>query len=223
MPHRGLKKCSVVWWTLSCHQHKKPGGDGVGPLASGWPDFIDCTLSVEITQVACYRCLSIHLDDLFSWNDHAACWPCLISSTAKAAFLYTDCGCKLESLKVTGRTEKLLLQAIYGQTVLKQGFFVLFFAGPATHPSLWVRALTFWQKLQSPKMQTEQLQIFICTHLKILNGSSGRRGRAICYLRLYGVCNSITMSCLLWMCAVLLIFALCAMSNVQYVSVSILF
>lgn len=146
------------------------------------------------------------------------CWPYVISSTAKAAFLYTDCGCQSENnvfilfgctgeyhqvedvggirqssaqsksklqrlvystgLKVTGRTEKLLLQAIYGQTVLRQGFF--FFAGPATHPSLWVQALTFWQKVQSPKMQTEQLQIFICTHLKILNGSWGRRRRAIC-------------------------------------------
>lgn len=62
------------------------------------------------------------------------------------------------ALKVTGRTEKLLLQAIYGQTLLRQVFFC-----QTCHTSFTLSA--------SPKMQTEQLQIFICTRLKISNGS----------------------------------------------------
>lgn len=163
MPHRGLKKCPVVWWALSCHQHKKTQKRWCWTLGE-WVTILHC-LYIVCRNYSGFLLQVSEYPPGWPLQLERPCWPCVISSTVKAAFLYTDCGCQLENNvfilfgctgeyhqaedvggiwqssaqsksklqrlvystapKVTGRTEKLLLQAIYGQTVLRQVVFFL--------------------------------------------------------------------------------------------------
>ena len=88
----------------------------------------------EIKQVTSYKYLGIHLDNLFSWSDHIDCvCSCLnqrlyflhrlrvFGVSQKVMFLFYQAVMEVQTaVKVKGRTDKLSLQSIYEQSVLRQ-------------------------------------------------------------------------------------------------------